>query len=203
MKRYFKHISARTYVLLQVFLALMVVTGMIVGFQYFFTLRNIDRLITERFETAVKEISIHIHDRNRIVETALYELTYDDRFIEPMNRYPKKMIDRLHYTMRRYSMVYAMNYANEQGDFLQLINVKNHPKIQILYHAPENTRWMVIRIFSNGHGKWQKQIDFLDESLHILRSNNLMHFLIHLLFYQQIVFYIFCQKFLLQCKNYN
>ncbi|NPA29276.1 MAG: amino acid ABC transporter [Epsilonproteobacteria bacterium] len=159
----FRRLSLRGYILAAVVTAVLVVGGALLGFQYFFTLHSLHQTLQTRFSEIVHKVSQHIKDRNRVIETVLYEMGYDSGFIRPLDPFPKETVRRFLYTMRRYERTYAITYAAKNGDFLQVINAKKHPEIVRYYGGPEHTDWVVLRVFQTKGREKREVLSWLNE----------------------------------------
>ena len=160
----FPKISIRTNILTNILFVVAVVSGILLFLEYHFSKEMALDAMKKNFSDAAGKVTMHLRDRDRLVETVLYELSYDDRYSRISGVFPLETVRKFTHTMAHYGKIYAINVGNPYGDLFEVINMADRDYLYKIYHAPPKTRWIVIQIHDTPEGRLRR-FDYLDTHL--------------------------------------
>lgn len=168
-----KHpISIRINIITHFIIVIGLISGSLLGLEYYFGQKLAQSAANESFTQTARNVTQFIKGRDTLIKNMLYlsEL-YPD-----LTRSPKEMdqgatIRRFIMNMTRSENIYAMYVGHSNGDFFEVINMSVSSNLHQHFQAPDNTRWMIIRVYESTDGR-VRQLDYLDTNFQLLSSRS-------------------------------
>ncbi len=163
-------IKIRTNILTHILLIVISITVVLSGVQYYFS-KEMAFTATERsFHQIAEKITLNIHSRDTIAKEVLYQMQYYPAITQVgRDALPKALIEHYIYTLQRYENIYAIYTGTSKGDFYEVINMQSSKQLYKHYHAPDSTRWLIIKVQDTKEGR-EKSYAYLDASLSQIKS---------------------------------
>ena len=164
----FKRIKIRTNILLHFLSALLLVALALIGTQYYFSTQMAKEATERTFHQTLHKVAITLQSKDHLSKEILYQIesypSISNVKIEPL---PMNTIEHFIHTLKRYPNMYAIYLGYGNGDLFEVINMKVDANIHTHYHAPKETRWSIIRVYTAPQGRIRR-FTFLDRSYKIL-----------------------------------
>ncbi|MCF6174374.1 MAG: hypothetical protein L3J71_01265 [Victivallaceae bacterium] len=140
--------------------------------QYYFG-KQIAFDATERaFRQTVEKITADIQSRDQVAKEILYQMQRFPDISKPgSGSLPINVIKRYIYTLKRYNNMYAIYSGEKNGDFLEVINMKNSPQLYSHFKAPATTRWLIIKIEGASDNR-KKNLYYFDAAFSLILSRD-------------------------------
>lgn len=160
-----KYTSIRITILVNFLLLILVTASALIGIQYYFS----ERLVVSAAKDKLSEISDTIQlQSNQLAKDSAALLNLLEEYgalAEPvMHSHLHPAMDILIKGLKQYPNAYAVYIGHQNGDFYEVINLKNDPVLYQKLSAPKEARWAIITL-SQADQHQSKQFHFVDERL--------------------------------------
>jgi len=161
----FRKITIRTNILTNFIVVVALVAAILLFLQYHFSRKMALKATESTFKHIAQKITYHVEDNDRFIRALLHQMTlYPDITVEPVRQGLPENAVRFARTMARSRSIYSMYVGYPDGNLFEVINMRSAVRLPARFHAPEETRWAVARVFNASSGRvWQ--YDFLDKTL--------------------------------------
>jgi len=160
-----KPVSIKINLLSYFTLLLMLVALVVIGLQYYFSLKLANNAAEDNFRQIAEKTGLYIEQQNnqllqilRITSTRKKILSADVLAEQPI------AMNNLISILRNNPNLYSAYIGQTDGDFYQLINPQLSPLIREKFKTDENTRWILTRISRSSEGRI-RTIDMLNSNL--------------------------------------
>lgn len=160
-------ISIRTSVLTIVLTLVGIVAFSLLVSQHYFSQKLAIESTNKTFKRITENITEHLRNEAIYTRNILNTKRQHPKLLEPITFNPKHpSLEGLIQVLQIKTNVYAIYFAQENGDFYEVVNMQGNPQLFQTYSAPEQTTWTVITIIKN-----QQQLAFLDRKLNLIDKN--------------------------------
>jgi len=162
------NISIKANILL-VFLTLLgIISFSLLFSHYYFSKKIAIESTNKTFRMISENISDHLRKKAEVTRNILHAKRKDTTLLQPITFNPqhpglKGLIETLKVTHE----IYALYIAHKDGNFYEVINMKESPILFKAFNAPNATKWTIITIIDN-----TQQFAFLDKDLRLIKKRN-------------------------------
>jgi HD-GYP domain-containing protein (c-di-GMP phosphodiesterase class II) len=163
-------VSIRVSVLL-VFALASLLTGIVaISLHYYFSEKFVLQTKTDQFKQTSQQIADHISRINHRVDNTLSVMIHDTRLFSEDSKDKDTLRNVLIEVLSRHADFYSLILAHQNGDMLQVINLKGDATLPASFQIRPLERWLIYKV--SGQGDARKTVKlFLDESLSVIRVN--------------------------------
>ena len=164
----FRPVSIRINILTHFFLVIFFIAASLLGLQYYFGQKLASSAAHKNFSEAAHKITQHMQSMDQMSKNRLYYAEqYPYLSLPPDNEKHLETIKRFTNNIQQSPNLYAMYLGYDNGDFLEVINMKLSTELFTHFKAPEDTRWTIIRIF-NSQSKRLKHYEYYNQNLELI-----------------------------------
>jgi len=159
-----KKISIQTNILSIFLIFVGLIAFSLLSSQYYFSKKLAIESTQKKFQGIQKTITEHLFKEGKQTKIILNAKRKHSDLLEPITFNPiHPALAGLIQVLQIKKNIYALYFAHKNGDFYEVINMRNKSSLFHKYNAPEETLWTVITIINN-----QQQLAFLDKKLKVL-----------------------------------
>ena len=157
-------ISIKTNIL-TIFISLVGIVALSLLFlQYYFSEKLALESTHRTFTMITKNISDHLGKKRRHIDSILNTIKQHESLHKPITFDPMHpSLKGLTQAMEISSDIYALYFAQQDGNLYEVVNMNNNPVIFQVFKAPKQTKWTVITIIDN-----KRQMAYLDKELNLI-----------------------------------
>jgi len=158
------NISIKTNIL-SIFLSLVgVVAVSLLLLQYYFSEKLAVESTHRTFTMISKNITDHLSKKRTNINSILNTIKQHEALLEPITFDPfHPSLDGLKQAMEISPDIYALYFAQSNGDFYEVINMNKNSVIFEAFKAPKLTKWTIITIIDN-----KRQMAYLDKDMRLI-----------------------------------
>ena len=157
-----KPIRIRTNILLHIVLLLVIIVGALLGLQYIFSQELATQATQREFRHIAQRLGEHVHDSDRANKEKLELIAQYAQVMDPVGAgVPQAYLRLLSRVMEQNSNIYALYTGHGDGALFELVNMQSAPDTLRVFSAPEQTRWMLIKVYAAGENR-VRTFDFFD-----------------------------------------
>ena len=169
----FNRIKLRTNILLHFLLVLFILTVALIGIQYYFNQQLAKEAVREKFHQTAQKVALAMRSKDTLSKEVLYQIeTHPAIDVETIEQLPSNTLRLFSATLKRYANMYAIYLGYPNGDFYEVVNMQVNAQTFKRYHAPKETRWMVIKIYDHPQKGRIRSFTFFDNALRKLGSRD-------------------------------
>jgi len=167
-----KTISIRLSILTIFFITVGIVAMTLVGLQYYFSNKLARKAAHSIFTQTAQKIAMHIKAQDENIATILEASLYNGMVgITPQADVQHPALQLFVDILTRRPRLYAIYTGLDNGAYYEVINLHSHSGLMQHFNAPSKSRWLVIKVYTDSHGKRIENSEFLDVSLQQLAKN--------------------------------
>ncbi len=144
------------------------ITLSLLGLQYYFSHELASSAAYQNFMQDSQKITSHLRSLDENAKNMLnFSQYYQDLELAVEDSKTEKTIRRFVSNIDQMPNIYALYAGHSNGDLLGVVNMKSASGLHAHYHAPEYTRWTVMRIFDTPKGRVER-FEYLNDQLMLL-----------------------------------
>jgi len=157
-------ISIKTNIL-TIFLTLIGIVALsLLALQYYFSEKLALESTHRTFTMISKNITEHLRQKRTNINSILNAIKENKTLLDPITFDPlHPCLERLTQAMEISPDIYALYFAQQNGDFYEVVNMNDNTMIFEALKAPKQTKWTIITIVDN-----KSQMAFLDKELRLI-----------------------------------
>lgn len=158
------NISIKTNIL-AIFLSLVgVVAVSLLFLQYYFAEKLAVESTHRTFTMISKNITDHLQKKRKNIDSILNTIKQHETLLEPITFDPfHPSLEGLKQAMQISPDIYALYFAQQNGDFYEVVNMNKNSVIFEAFKAPKQTKWTIITIIDN-----KRQMAYLDKEMRLI-----------------------------------
>ena len=158
------NISIKTKILATFISLIGIVALSLLSLQYYFSEKLALESTQRTFTMISKNITEHLRQKRTNVNSILNVIKENKTLHDPITFDPlHPSFEELRQAMEISPDIYALYFAQQNGDFYEVVNMNDNAMIFEAFKAPKLTKWTIITILNN-----TRQIAFLDKELQLL-----------------------------------
>jgi HD-GYP domain-containing protein (c-di-GMP phosphodiesterase class II) len=160
-------LSIRTSIFSVIILLVALISLSLLVSQYYFSEKLAFESTSKAFTSIARNITKHLMAEGSASRNILAAKRQHAHLVEPISfssRHPA--LESLIQVLQVKHNIYAIYFAQENGDFYEVVNMQASSQLFQAYSAPEKTAWTVITIINN-----QQQLAFLNDKLELISMN--------------------------------
>ncbi len=168
----FRNITIRTNILTNFLIVVGLIAASLLGLQYYAGQQMALDATHKTFRQIAEKITLYMRESDRTAKEMLYHTELYPGITDAVGEeLPLESVRRYAHNMRRNSNIYATYVGHANGDFFEVVNIRSSPDLYRVFMAPENTRWLVIKVYDAPEGRI-RHLDYLDRSLAPIASRS-------------------------------
>ena len=168
----FKTISIKVNLLTYFIGIIGVISIILIGLQYHFSLGLADKAADSTFEQVAEKLSIFIRERDNLLKSTIDQAVLDDDLANiPEVGQLHQTIDTFVNVLEAHPGIYAIYVGKDNGDFYEVIDMQSFPGLHEKLGADDNAKWAIVHIQGEGQDRLKHWL-FYNEHLQLLSSRN-------------------------------
>jgi len=161
-------VTIRVHIFTYTFILVTLMTALFTGLQYYFSKQLATEATTQNFHLIATQIKSDIQHRDTLAKETLYQMqNYPEIHKTFSKQLNMKLVKRYIYTLKRSDNIVAIYSANEQEEFIEVMDLNRSLTLQKHFQTPIKSQWLVYTIKGEDKER-EKHIYFLDANLSIL-----------------------------------
>jgi len=154
-------------------LIILLVTTLLLGLQYYSSNQIAQKAIDQTFKQVTNNTTMFIARTEAFLQKSLGVLSLNNDILDSLDlKQTHPMLDDLAEALKNHKFAKGIYIGYQNGDFYEILKLKNHPDMVRQHKPPKNSQWAVLSI-KNLQGKNRARLEFLDSKLDVLLSKTI------------------------------
>ncbi len=168
----YRKVSIRINILTNFLILIGIISVSLLGLEYYFSQKLSLSATQQTFTKLAQNVTQLFQSKDENVKNMLYlSEHYSDLLFSANAKEHQVTFERFAYHMKRRPAIYAMYMGYENGDMYEVINMHVSKDLYVHYKAPEQTRWIVLKIFGAETNRI-KFLEYYDKEFRLLNKSS-------------------------------